>query len=65
MMMSSLLVVLFLLPLPQQSPSAPAGDPENGKVERLCGRKPNTSSAGSVTAPPVEAASGRTSRVEG
>lgn len=32
MPMSSLLVVLFLLPLPQQAPPSPAGDPENGKV---------------------------------
>lgn len=32
MTMSSLLVVLFLLPLPQQAPPAPAGDPETGKV---------------------------------
>ena len=29
---SSLLVVLFLLPLPQQAPPASAGDPERGKV---------------------------------
>jgi cytochrome c553 len=32
MTMGSLLVVLFLLPLPQQAPPAPAGDPEKGKV---------------------------------
>jgi len=32
MTMRSLLVVLFLLPLPQQAPPAPAGDPERGKV---------------------------------
>jgi cytochrome c553 len=32
MNISSLLVVLFLLPLPQQAPPAPAGNPERGKV---------------------------------
>ena len=32
MTMRSLLVLLFLLPLPQQAPPAPAGDPEKGKV---------------------------------
>ena len=31
-MTMSLLVVLFLLPLPQQAPPAPAGDPERGKI---------------------------------
>ena len=32
MTLHSLLVVLFLLPLTQQAPPAPAGDPEKGKV---------------------------------
>lgn len=32
MTMRSLLVLLFLLPLPQQAPPAPAGDAEKGKV---------------------------------
>lgn len=32
MTMRSLLLVLFLLPLPQQAPPAPAGDPQRGKV---------------------------------
>lgn len=32
MTMSSLLAVLLLLPLPQQAPQAPAGDPVRGKV---------------------------------
>ena len=33
MTIRSLLVVLFLLPLPQQAPPAPAGDPETGDPE--------------------------------